>query len=257
MVADIPRNTPVVHLALDIQEEYLSRLEKTRTARLPVDVRKFADDLTKKGIPTIWVAYGDDVDEFVTRGVPDDPTRYGLPTFVHDSESIFIKSSNNAFYKPVMAEYLKACGTHSVVVSGLNTRRCIADTIWGGQMEQFKCHAVFNLMGDVHAEVRQDASPSWHRQELEAKLEQYRTGLEYHHGPLAIVNPQVSFCTADDFLASLARIEPPIAAHDRTPLRHLQKGNFARHLEELRSVPVVPQAKTNPHRCGSQSHPAP
>ena len=132
----------IMHLAIDV-ETYFYEDE-----RLFRDIRRTADDLLDRGIPTIWVAYN--CDEFHFKLSPDttfiehitDALIDALDfreTPVHAGETAFVKYHWSAFDGSRFADILKFKGIDHVILSGLFARSCVLSTALDAIEHGFKC----------------------------------------------------------------------------------------------------------------------
>ena len=150
MLANIPNGTLTVHLAIDVQRRVWEQLPEERIQKLATEVRKFADRLRENNIPTLWVVMGNQ-DTLCADPVAKAyaSAKYRLIPNVQEDELIFVKTLSDAFYTPGLEEYLKERGVKKMVISGQQTRFCVADTIEGALACGFSCCGIVNLMADA------------------------------------------------------------------------------------------------------------
>ncbi len=227
-MVDAHPKMPLVHLAIDIQDEFLNKPEylarnSERAHNIPRNERMLADELAKKGIPTIWVVYADHENGFLPADSnPEEYKKRGLSVEVKPGERVYLKSENGAFFagdaankdSAPLAEYLRAQGTHTIVESGINSGRCAAETAVGAMLEQFKVHALIDHMADVFAEQKQVSSPELQHQLIAEKVHTIlnalktlpdATGLE-QLASRQIAHPQIVLQTSADFLAEAPQL---------------------------------------------------
>jgi nicotinamidase-related amidase len=206
---------PIVHLAIDVQSRYLRSLSKQRQNEFPKAVRHFADILRQHGIPTIWVALLDRF-QFHPRRAAWSPSgaekrrEKQLQKFdlagakAYQDEDVFIKRANNAF-EQLLTDRLNQYRTKTLIITGMNTRFCVAATVFGAAKEHFRSLVVTDLLADMGAHDLLDADPAWHRKTIESAL---RTTLEKKIDlprKRAVLLSRIEFCTMQDILEAHRR----------------------------------------------------
>jgi len=205
---------PIVHLAIDVQSRYLKSLSGKRQEEFPQAVRSFADILRQHDIPTIWVALHSTLQFHARRAAwsasgtdtrrVEQLERFDLASVAaREDEDVFIKKANNAF-EELLIDRLKEYRTTTLIVTGMNTRYCVAATVFGAIMAHLRCLVVTDLLADMAANYFLDSDPAWHRRTVENSLlklirrkiaEPRRQTAMYGHA---------EFCTTHDILAAHA-----------------------------------------------------
>ncbi|MGE3623013.1 MAG: cysteine hydrolase family protein [Bdellovibrionales bacterium] len=162
---------PIVHVAIDIQSRYFDVGDP-----FPATARNFADGLSIRGIPTVWVAltnalkHGSFKKEiphgtYCDFGSDKDPqfvTRLGLsevsPTY---TEAIFVKNFSNAFERNLLAHILKQKRTEAIIISGLKSTDCVANSVAGALRNDFTVIIVSDLLqGPRYVSYKEDVLQS-------------------------------------------------------------------------------------------------
>jgi nicotinamidase-related amidase len=146
VVPDDLASYPIIHLAIDVQDDYTKLLSPKRAKKFKQRANEFANSLRKLGIPTIWAAWGT-LDSF--RCYAQDITSY--PSDIHPlsqgtlsdltltsislgkNDFVFAKGDDNAFANPLLATLLKKLQTHTIIISGMSTGVCVMRTIKGAR----------------------------------------------------------------------------------------------------------------------------
>lgn len=172
-----------VHLAIDVQGDFLQPLQSGRATSLPLAIRGFADEIVKlpNSIPTIWVVCGDGYDYGVCEhserypdSLKDIADHHGLEfSLLRKGEIICIKNGADAFGERALRHYLNETypALSRVFVTGLNTRLCVVDTMLGARRQSLEVVGVHDLMGDSNyasMDLKSQVDPlktsTWHRQ---------------------------------------------------------------------------------------------
>src|ERR1700733_7063940 len=135
-MSDISPNSKILHLCIDPQIKYISRLSASRQKSFPAALRQFADAI--RPIPTLWIAIGlnlkvvaDELTTPVQRQQEEQSCGFTFRTEPY--ENIYTKLGNDAFASHVFTDHLKQCfpKTDTVIITGMNTRHCVAETMAG------------------------------------------------------------------------------------------------------------------------------
>lgn len=168
-------NTPIVHLQIDVQDRFLDKFgfNKRRRTAFVEAARKRVEDLREMGIPTVHVAYRRDEESqkiadtprkaywklFSTRLTqrPDNTLAFlgdvraslELAVPVSADDLVFVKTKDSTFARKKLASFLHARNCQTVLISGMNTCACVAESASGSVFCGFKTF----VMADVLAEV--------------------------------------------------------------------------------------------------------
>jgi len=177
-----------VHLAIDVQAEFLRYLDPERQKEFPHSVRQFANELREQhGIPTIWVAMvpGQGIVLYrPTASIPDGEPRepelvekFGLGAIGPRTDEIIlvksrgssIESADSAFAGTALIKYLKELGISDIIVTGMNTHGCVADSIADAIQsnalhDALQCHVMTDLLAAsrTKASAEEDRDLTWH-----------------------------------------------------------------------------------------------
>jgi len=186
-----PSTPRFVHLAIDVQSDFLRWLPIEKRASFPRAVRSFADDLRERDIPTIWVTYPGSRANCQIH-LPQMALSQGQPrplSFLESlgllavdprtDEAILVKNRESAFGHPVLEKYLKDLGIEGVIITGLRSRACVPLAVQGAEEgdNHFSPYVITDLLADYsnssggvrdREEVRDD--PAWHERAVRSKL---------------------------------------------------------------------------------------
>lgn len=183
-----------VHLAIDIHtSDKACGLSSKKRASFPAEIRTFATTLSHVGIGTIWTAYGTQFRHFARKTTtpshktwPESFTRkFGLDRVAPRlSEDIFIKSKNDAFADGSLMDILKKESVTHVIITGMHTRLCVAETALTALNRGFECIVANDLLANMKGEGAEDYDSVWHRRALESLLHAPRKNLRFLPGSL-------------------------------------------------------------------------
>jgi|GEM_PF-5485393 len=134
---------PLVHLAIDLQDEFIRDLSVGRRERFSRDVWRFAAVLGAWGIPTLRVVFGEEQKIYHQQ----------------DGNDVLIKCRANSFYGGVLAGYLRQRKAEAVIISGMETHCCVLFTIAGAVDCGFRCFVAYDLLADKNENPR---CSRWH-----------------------------------------------------------------------------------------------
>lgn len=175
------RPTPIIHIAIDVQSKFYEELHGDRCVQFPKAVRCFADDLRKKGVPTLWIAnagwaYREYAGQFystneyresdveVLRLTPR--AAYDLKLHEHDiawSDLVYVKNEVGAFERYGLEAFLAAKSYDRLLYSGMNTTACVFETITGSARAGFPTYVVKDLLADCNCEPENGGGVTWHQ----------------------------------------------------------------------------------------------
>lgn len=180
---------PIIHLAIDVQREFIGDLRPGRKEYYPKQVDKFRNDLRERNIPTIHVGFGS------SRGAVEDielvprtaEWRMSRPEFREKSrqisdlefmvkpykdEDIVIKHRPDAFAMttqflpvPSLAGILKRQGARTIIMTGGNTTACVLESAASALNSEFNLILVYDRVADESA-PKQESDPLWHKEQL-------------------------------------------------------------------------------------------
>lgn len=173
---------PIVHLSIDLQKRYLKKLSPERASYLLKHVESTAKALRSFGIPTIWVAYRDlfetpdesighffsvkaQVNGFPVKSFePVLEKSLGLPE-LQEGDLAYVKAHDSVFEGVSSIDHvLKKVECKNLLVSGMNTHACVADTISDAMMYDYHVYPLVDCLADKGKNKREEYSgdPEWH-----------------------------------------------------------------------------------------------
>ncbi len=160
-----------VHLAIDVQLRFYHAMPQKRRSLFVKAERAFANKLKRHNISTIWVAYNQ-TESFAFAPTIRPPALIkglGLDAVKpKENEPIYVKCANDAFYyerNSLLYQELQEKDCQKVIITGMNTCACVADTILGARKVGLDVYALYDLMADKCCEPR-GQSPQWHQEKL-------------------------------------------------------------------------------------------
>lgn len=169
---------PYVHLSIDVQTEFFTKLSKERQVTFPREEKEFATAMKELCIPTIWVAHGD-LEEYCLHKPArkkrdkifrkEEIIRLGLlKVSPPNSDALYIKGDNSAFSdyeEKDLLNCIRGLSAKKLIITGMNTLGCVGDTIQEARLKNFEILAVYDQMACTDR-LTVDADPSWHKKVL-------------------------------------------------------------------------------------------
>ncbi|HEU0117733.1 MAG TPA: isochorismatase family protein [Alphaproteobacteria bacterium] len=153
---------PWVHLSVDFQGKYLRRLPIGRRMEFEQDMATFRD-VAPPDTSHLWIGFGKHFQSFPSNVSTSQEwvdrrlilRELGLPNMVRETDGLFVKSDVNGFYaipgrRSWLALHLEEHHPESktLVISGVNTGKCVAHTVAGALANGYRCIALKDLLGD-------------------------------------------------------------------------------------------------------------
>ena len=198
-----------VHVAVHCDSTNLGSLSVERRLQFAKDQRLLADDLRKRGIPTIWISFprghsSFDVLDVTTAWPARNPRQRpksqclagSIDAFdVRTDEPLLVFGSQNAFEGGHLGRYIrKHFGDAVPLVTGGTTTVCVPSSLKGGLDEGFSLRAITDRL---YTTMEGDGDPAAHRACLEKKLRELGVGK----------HPRLVLTTAEEILDVLPIIE--------------------------------------------------
>ncbi|MDD3371913.1 MAG: isochorismatase family protein [Alphaproteobacteria bacterium] len=220
----MPERPEILHLPVDVQTIFYNDLGPQRREEFPRKIDGFCRDLKNIGIESLPVAYEN---EFVRAGFYKPPYRdkeggrildalsFGPAYYPQDSAQIYVKAFNDTFAEYHLTDELRRRGTKVLLISGIHTKYCIAQTIEGAFEECAKdvcIKVVYDMLADATSgqAILPEDDPKSHKDYL-----------QYHFSKLD--RKRLQFVTSEEVLSEYGQTAPrpqtsakrSAASHDR------------------------------------------
>lgn len=177
-----------LHVVVDVQRWFTQNLSQKRQAEFPRNISCAVNKLKAQGIPTLWIAVGvktpmasplyenknyngwdKTFSGLLKQGI--DPNLY-LP-MLDTNDVVFLKFSSSPFQPSAsyylmtrdsltkvdstqpsfLADAITKMGFDHLLMSGMDTKRCLKDSILGGLEKEFKISVLSDLIADSKKET--------------------------------------------------------------------------------------------------------